>query len=72
MTYVVGFQTLILILKIVHNITSLFYTYNSFTYQRRERENSLPPEDDMSTVPNPGSPEKTLGEAFIEKGLLAP
>ena len=33
---------------------------------------NLPPEDDMSTVPLPSSPKKSLGEAFIEKGLLPP
>lgn len=38
--------------------------------QRKQDELNLPPEDDMSTVPQPASPKKSLGEAFIEKGLL--
>ena len=32
-------------------------------------EDALPPEDDMSTVPQPSSPKKTLEEAFVEAGL---
>jgi len=40
--------------------------------RRKEEEMDLPPEDDMSTVPQPSSPKKSLGEAFIEKGLLPP
>ena len=32
----------------------------------------LPPEDDMSTVPHPSSPKKSLGEVFLEKGLAPP
>jgi len=41
-------------------------------HRRKEDEMNLPPEDDMSTVPLPSSPKKSLGEAFIEKGLLPP
>ena len=42
-------------------------------YRRKSAaEVDLPPEDDMSTVPCPRSPKKSLGEVYIEKGLLPP
>ena len=49
------------------------HIFINLKYRRKSAaEVDLPPEDDMSTAPCPRSPKKSLGEVYIEKGLLPP
>ena len=51
------------------------HVFINLKYRRKsaaEVDFPFPPEDDMSTVACPRSPKKSLGEVYIEKGLLPP
>ena len=57
----------------VPNNQSDNHIFINLKYRRKSAaEVDLPPEDDMSTAPCPRSPKKSLGEVYIEKGLLPP
>ena len=58
---------------ILPNNQSDNHIFINLKYRRKSAaEVDLPPEDDMSTAPCPRSPKKSLGEVYIEKGLLPP
>ena len=60
---------------LIQNKNNRSYNHISINLKYRRKsaaEVDLPPEDDMSTVPCPRSPKKSLGEVYIEKGLLPP